>query len=302
MQNQPRNTPRQPKTPQPRRRARLKKEVWYVLAVLLLIPLLWWAFSDSELEAWLDQKRIPELVQAHYYDSAVVLLDSGLANPDLNHLHPELEAQRKAILQEKLKNLYAPNFAALLGQIDSLERRYELYEAINRINTALTAEVYTEKEVEVLESQRERLLEMANRIETLDTIQILVPYTVRFGETLNGIAYRHNMQPKELIRINQIRNTQIQEGQRLRVNVPVKVDVHTVAEGESLSGIASRYGMSLTEISRFNKLKSNDFIRTGQKLRVYRRVIPSVRPEPTPVPRDTTQNATDSSTPRTDSL
>lgn len=251
---------------------RLKKEVWYALIVLLLLPLLFWIFSDSEYDAFLKERNIPELLEARYYDSALVLIDSALTNPELSDLHPDLETKRREVLQEKLKNLYAPNFPLLERQIDSLEQRYDIYEAVNRINTALTAEVYSDAETEQLTARREELVELAARIEARDTITVLAPYTVQFGQTLNGIAYRFNMSPKALIRINNLRSTQIRQGQRLRVSVPVKVAEHKVKAGESLSGIAADYGMTLTEISRFNKLKSTDFIRVGQTLLIYQRV------------------------------
>ncbi len=302
-QNLPRNTPRTPKTPKREpAKIRLRREVYYILVILLLLPLIWWLSSDSEFDRLLKSKNIPTLLEERLYDSALVLLDSARTNPEYAELLPQLEEKRKDIIKEKLQNVYAPNFGILENQLDSLEDFYELYEAVNRINTALSAEAYSGKQEAALEARRKRLLEWANQIEARDTIQILIPYRVKFGETLNGIAYRHQMTPSDLMKANKLRSSQLKEGQRIRVRVPAKVEVHTVKAGEALSQIAEKYGMTTRAISRFNKLKSTDFIRVGQELLVYRRVERVESPEPngeTPVPDEVepvdSLNAEDSS-------
>ncbi|MEM6299712.1 MAG: LysM peptidoglycan-binding domain-containing protein [Bacteroidota bacterium] len=290
-QNLPRNTPRTANTSKTKpAKVRLRREVYYILAVLVLVPLIWWLSSDSEFDKLLKSKNIPTLLEERLYDSALVLLDSARTNPEYGKLLPQLEEKRKEVIKEKLQNVYAPNFGILENQLDSLEDFYELYEAVNRINTALSAEAYSGKQETALEERRERLVDLVSRIEARDTVQILIPYQVKFGETLNGIAYRHQMTPNELMKANKLRSSQLKEGQRVRVRVPAKVEVHTVASGEALSQIAEKYGMTTRAISRFNKLKSTDFIRVGQKLLVYRRVERMESPEPnqTPLPEEVT--------------
>ncbi|MGF1534632.1 MAG: LysM peptidoglycan-binding domain-containing protein [Bernardetiaceae bacterium] len=287
--NLPRNRPKAPSAP-PKPSPRLRKEAWYVLGALLLLPLVWWLSAKSPIDQFWEEKRIPELLTLGNYDSAVMIVDLALQDSLYQDIAEELQERRREILQQKLRQLYAPDYPRLQAQIDSLSESFLLYEAVSRIDAALVTEALEAAQNESLTEQREQLLDLARRIETRDTISILTSYTVSFGETLNGIAYRNGMSPQELIRINGLRNTQIKEGQRLRVRTPAKVDVHEVQRGEALSAIAAKYGMSLQEISRFNQLQSKDLIRIGQKLKVYQKVslIPKKHADPSPLTPDTT--------------
>ena len=49
--------------------------------------------------------------------------------------------------------------------------------------------------------------------------------------------------------------------------------VYTVAQGDVLSGIAPRFGVSIDEIVRWNNIKDPNFIRTGDKLVIYARIL-----------------------------
>ncbi len=48
---------------------------------------------------------------------------------------------------------------------------------------------------------------------------------------------------------------------------------YTVASGDVLSGIAPRFGVSVEEIARWNNIKDVNFIRAGQKLVIYARIL-----------------------------
>lgn len=49
--------------------------------------------------------------------------------------------------------------------------------------------------------------------------------------------------------------------------------VYTVAGGDVLSGIAPRFGVTVQEIAVWNNIQNVNFIREGQKLTIYPRII-----------------------------
>ncbi len=49
--------------------------------------------------------------------------------------------------------------------------------------------------------------------------------------------------------------------------------VYTVAGGDVLSGIAPRFGVTVQEIQVWNNIQNPNFIREGQKLTIYPRII-----------------------------
>ncbi len=105
-------------------------------------------------------------------------------------------------------------------------------------------------------------------------------YTVRTGDTLTGIATRHDMSTDRLRSLNGLGQEPIRAGQKLRVHGtahrPAKrathrsptTDTHTVRAGETLTGIAARRGMSPTRLAKTNSLGPGAVIRPGQQLKV----------------------------------
>ncbi len=104
-------------------------------------------------------------------------------------------------------------------------------------------------------------------------------YTVRSGDTLHGIAARHDMSLERLRALNDDLGTFIHPGEKLRVSgaaaKPAKRSTgrgpsatHTVRAGETLTGIAARYDMSVTRLAKLNGRSATTFIHPGEKLRV----------------------------------
>lgn len=102
-------------------------------------------------------------------------------------------------------------------------------------------------------------------------------HTVRYGETLSGIALRYGVNMWTLARVNGIINpNRIYVGQRLvipRRRPPGRV--HIVRPGETLTTIAWRYGVSVWAIARANGITNLNYIYVGQRL-----TIPGARPRP----------------------
>lgn len=105
-------------------------------------------------------------------------------------------------------------------------------------------------------------------------------YTVRSGDTLSGIAARHDMSLDRLRSLNGLGNGFIHPGEKLRVSGtparpakratsrPAASSSYTVRAGDTLSGIASRHGMSVTRLAKLNDVSTGKHIYPGQELRV----------------------------------
>lgn len=104
-------------------------------------------------------------------------------------------------------------------------------------------------------------------------------YTVRSGDTLVGIAARHNMSLDRLRSLNDVGNGFIHPGEKLRVSgAPTKPakrstsrpasSTYKVRSGDTLSGIAARQGMSITTLAKLNSISTSKHIHPGQKLMV----------------------------------
>jgi peptidoglycan DL-endopeptidase LytE len=112
-------------------------------------------------------------------------------------------------------------------------------------------------------------------------------YTIISGDTLIGIANKHNITLAELKSWNNISSHLIYPGQVLKVSksssgssssskpttpAPPSTGnssktVYTVVSGDTLSYIAVKYGVSVRELKNWNSL-SSDMIYVGQKLKI----------------------------------
>ncbi|HIZ99646.1 MAG TPA: LysM peptidoglycan-binding domain-containing protein [Candidatus Janibacter merdipullorum] len=105
-------------------------------------------------------------------------------------------------------------------------------------------------------------------------------YTVRSGDTLSGIAARHDMSVDRLRSLNDLDDGFIHSGDTVRVSGtaakpakratsrPASTSQHTVRSGETLSGIAARHDMSVTRLAKLNHLSTSEHIHAGTKLKV----------------------------------
>ena len=112
---------------------------------------------------------------------------------------------------------------------------------------------------------------------------------VRPGQTVGGIANRHDTSVRRIVRLNDLKNAnRIFVGQKLRVpakgavarrsndRVEAKreatpsVRFHVVKRGQTLWGIANRYDRSVSAMVKANGLRNADQIYPGQRLRIPR--------------------------------
>lgn len=116
-------------------------------------------------------------------------------------------------------------------------------------------------------------------------------YTVKRGDTLSGIAYKHNISLSKLMKWNNLNTTLIYPGNKLKVNKSGTSSsgssassgsnssssgnsgstgsskVYTVKSGDTLSKIASRYGVTVSKLKSWNNLNSH-MIYVGDKLSI----------------------------------
>lgn len=107
-------------------------------------------------------------------------------------------------------------------------------------------------------------------------------YKVVAGDTLTGIASKHDLTVSQLASYNGIAtNAQVNIGQRLwlipgkvstvtpkATNPVAKTTTHTVQAGDSLTSVARKYNTTVQDVAALNGLSVTDGILIGQKLKV----------------------------------
>lgn len=135
-------------------------------------------------------------------------------------------------------------------------------------------------------------------------------YEVRSGDTLSGIASRHNTTVAQIRSANQLRSDTIRVGQTLvipnggdRAEAAPRSDagatrstsgngqVHTVQSGETPSHIARRYGVSVAALMEANGITDARRIQVGQRLTVPGSAPASSTASSTPAPRERSESA-----------
>ncbi len=137
--------------------------------------------------------------------------------------------------------------------------------------------------------------------------------TVAPGDTLSGLATRHDVPVSVLKSANNLNSDMIRAGQKLRLprDQQMMVDpryaaaaaelaelqsgllaadrkTHRVRSGESLSVIASRYRVSVRELQQWNNISNPNQLRAGQQLTVF--LAPSPQPARTRTSNYTVQS------------
>ncbi|MBQ2640170.1 MAG: LysM peptidoglycan-binding domain-containing protein [Bacilli bacterium] len=100
-------------------------------------------------------------------------------------------------------------------------------------------------------------------------------YTVKKGDSLYSIARIYNTTVDEIIKLNNLKNTNLSIGQVLRIpetnesvtTMPPSFTSYTVKRGDTLYSIAKNYGISVDTIIQDNALNSNT-LSIGQVLKI----------------------------------
>ena len=94
-------------------------------------------------------------------------------------------------------------------------------------------------------------------------------YTVKFGDTIEGIVSIFNTNLDELTKLNSIIDlTNLKEGMQIMVpnynSNPYRY--YTVKKGDTIKGIASMYGVDYNLLLKLNGLDINDYIYPNQTI------------------------------------
>lgn len=94
-------------------------------------------------------------------------------------------------------------------------------------------------------------------------------YTIKKGDTISGIASKHEVPKALLMSVNGITNPKrLQIGQKLTIPDPDAPTEYTVVSGDTLAGIASKHDVGVRDLIDLNKLKNPDQLRIGQTLKL----------------------------------
>jgi LysM repeat protein len=99
-------------------------------------------------------------------------------------------------------------------------------------------------------------------------------YTVRWGDTLGGVAHRFGVPLAGLLAANHLSDpNRVRAGQQLLIPgavapVSATATVHRVASGETLGVIARRYGTTVADLSARNGIRDPNQVREGTVLKL----------------------------------
>lgn len=107
-------------------------------------------------------------------------------------------------------------------------------------------------------------------------------HTVKSGENLSIIAKKYKCSVTDLKKWNNLKNTTLKIGQKLKVYPPADVkeqnvatstsggyEIYTVKSGDNLWDIAKKFdGVSVEQIRKLNNLNNNSVLKIGQKLKI----------------------------------
>ncbi|MEY4516021.1 MAG: hypothetical protein RL180_367, partial [Pseudomonadota bacterium] len=97
-------------------------------------------------------------------------------------------------------------------------------------------------------------------------------YTVKAGDTLIGIANRHELDPAELARVNDLTSSALlQRGQTIQVpDKAPKLVEYTVRSGDTLQRVAKKHGLTLAQLAELNDIPTAVKLYEGDTISVPR--------------------------------
>jgi len=91
---------------------------------------------------------------------------------------------------------------------------------------------------------------------------IVIPYTIKKGDTMYKIAAKFGNKPSEIMSLNGLSDMSVQADKEIKVKIK---GIHTIGGGEGLLSVAEKYDVSPKSIKVANGLTS-DAIPAGSKL------------------------------------
>lgn len=117
-------------------------------------------------------------------------------------------------------------------------------------------------------------------------------YRVQSGDTLTGIALRHETTVADLLAANPgLDASRIRPGQTIDVGEPIPQVVFKLERGDTVLAAASRYGVSSRDLQRWNANLEHREARPGTSIRIHTRVPVSPSEAVGPTNRGRLENA-----------
>ncbi len=239
---------------------------WAILGALILMLAIYW-YMDDDYYQFLDRHKIDNLIELRAYDSVLSILDTAMKKPEYQPIKDDLNKKRQEVAERIKIEKPSFTFGIFRNNIDTLRAGLLFDSAIVLSNIALKDSNYSQIEKDELKELLIRLNDDKNKLDRGDKVSIPTTYKVKTGETVNGIAYRHNMTPMELMTMNKLNDNKIKEGALLKVNVQIIFAEHVVKTGENLTNIANKYKTTIEKIRKLNKM-SHDVVNVGQKIKI----------------------------------
>lgn len=200
----------------------------------------------------------------------------------LNHL-PELA--KKAEVAEVEAPQKVTTHKVISGEsLFSISKLYNIpIDELKKINNLPTAKIRPGQELKLFQDSETKTKNIVvdksdnKQVIKTETSEKTIIHKIKKGESLISIANENNISVEELKKINNLADSKIRSGQKLKLtqstektkieNEPKSIR-HKVKSGESYYSIAKDYGCSINDLKGWNN-KSGSKIKPGDKLIVY---------------------------------
>lgn len=215
------------------------------------------------------QRTLPNDPSKDYYfihrntgSTEPVIVEYGFINNlnDLNRIQENYKTYVDAVIKAVLETFEVENTQDKITY--TVRPGDTLWNIAQRFNTTVDA-------IKILNNLNSDILRVGQILnipaELEESATRILPYTVRYGDTLWSIAKRFNTNVEEIKRLNHLTTNMIYAGQTLMI--PSGGVYYIVRPGDTLWSIAQKFNTTVNSIKNMNGLNSN-MIFVGQILKI----------------------------------
>lgn len=174
---------------------------------------------------------------------------------------------------------YGDNLGSIAEKFDVSISDIQLWNNVrgSRIIAGETLIIYSNKKAQAVASSSKKPTETSSYVAKKVGDKNI--YEVQSGDNLGAISSKFNVQIKDLMSWNNLKDSRIYVGQKLEIyngtktnsssSIPKgKKQYYTIRNGDNLGSIAQKFEVSVYSLKNWNELKTNS-IKAGSKLVVY---------------------------------